>query len=139
MRSKAPLALIEQLVMILIFAVAAALCLQAFALSERLSKDSEAQDRALLEAQNAAETLKSCEGDFEAAARILGGQWNGSQWVRLFDEVWQSVESGETYRLCVTPAERENTLLGKADVTVCRGEDCLVQLSVAWQEGGGHA
>lgn len=32
MRSKAPLALMEQMVMVLVFALAAALCLQAFAL-----------------------------------------------------------------------------------------------------------
>ena len=34
MKSKAPLALMEQMVMILVFALAAALCLQAFVKSE---------------------------------------------------------------------------------------------------------
>ena len=38
MRSKAPLALMEQMVMVLVFALAAALCLQAFALADRISR-----------------------------------------------------------------------------------------------------
>ena len=40
MKSKAPLALMEQMVMLLVFALAAALCLQAFVQSDRLSRES---------------------------------------------------------------------------------------------------
>ena len=54
MRSKAPLALMEQLVMVLVFALAAALCVQVFVLSYQTSRRNEARDRAVLEAQNAA-------------------------------------------------------------------------------------
>ena len=50
MRSKAPLILMEQMVMLLVFALAAALCLQAFVKSDALSSRGEARDRALLEA-----------------------------------------------------------------------------------------
>lgn len=139
MRSKAPLALIEQLAMILVFAAAAALCLQAFALSDRISQANEVRDGALLEAQNTAEVLKSCGGNYKEAAAVLGGQWDGGQWVRLFDEAWQSVPAEEAYRLCVIPVECGETLLGRADVSVFSAEgDCLVRLPVAWQEGGGH-
>ena len=41
MRSKAPLILMEQMVMLLVFALAAALCLQAFVKSDSLSSRSE--------------------------------------------------------------------------------------------------
>jgi Tfp pilus assembly protein PilX len=58
-RSKTPLALMEQLVMVLVFALAAALCVQVFVLSDRTSRYGEARDRALLEAQSAAEALKA--------------------------------------------------------------------------------
>ena len=44
MRSKAPLAMMEQMVMLLVFALAAALCLQAFVKSDQMSKRMEAQD-----------------------------------------------------------------------------------------------
>lgn len=58
MKSKAPLVLMEQLVMVLVFALSAAVCLQVFALSGGLSRTCEARDRAVVIAQNAAETLK---------------------------------------------------------------------------------
>ena len=43
MRSKAPLALVEQTLMILVFALAAALCLQAFVRADRLSREVSSQ------------------------------------------------------------------------------------------------
>ena len=63
MKSKAPLVLMEQMVMLLVFALASALCLQAFVKSGDLSQRSAARDRAAVEAQNAAETLRSQSGD----------------------------------------------------------------------------
>ena len=47
MRSKAPLLLMEQMVMLAVFALAAALCLQAFVKSDGLSGDSQDRDRAV--------------------------------------------------------------------------------------------
>lgn len=76
MRSKAPLAMMEQMVMILVFALAAALCLQAFVQSDQMSKESEERDRALAEAQSAAEVIQYTGGDFQRAAAIL----NASVW-----------------------------------------------------------
>ena len=51
MRSKTPLALMEQVIMVLVFALAAALCLRAFVLSDRISRDCEERDRAIMAAQ----------------------------------------------------------------------------------------
>lgn len=62
MKSKAPLALMEQLVMVLVFALAAALCVRGFVLSERISRRGEARDMAMIAAQNAAEALKGTGG-----------------------------------------------------------------------------
>ena len=45
MRSKAPLVMMEQMVMLLVFALAAALCLQAFVKSDQLSQQGEVRDR----------------------------------------------------------------------------------------------
>ena len=59
MRSKTPLALMEQVVMVLVFALAAALCLRVFAFSNQLSQRNEDIDHAVLLAQNTAEMLKS--------------------------------------------------------------------------------
>ena len=48
MRSKAPLMMIEQMVMLLVFALAAVLCLQAFTLSQNISQQNVYRDRAVI-------------------------------------------------------------------------------------------
>ena len=64
MKSRAPLVMMEQLVMVLVFALAAAVCVRIFALSDRLSLENETRDRAVTAVQNAAETLKACRGNY---------------------------------------------------------------------------
>ena len=64
MRSKAPLVLIEQMVMLLVFALASALCLQAFVKSDAISVRSEEKGRAAIAAQNAAEVIRHKGGDY---------------------------------------------------------------------------
>ena len=54
MRTKSPLALMEQLVMVLVFALAAALCLQVFVLADKTSRHNADVDNAVLLAQNTA-------------------------------------------------------------------------------------
>ena len=75
MKSRAPLALMEQMVMLLVFALAAALCLQAFVRSDNISRQSEARDRAAMLVQSAAEAIQSYGGDacdaFAGAAELL--------------------------------------------------------------------
>ena len=128
MRSKAPLALMEQLVMLLVFAMAAALCLRAFALSDQISRQGEVRDQAVLQVQNMAETLKSCGGDYEKAATLLGGRWDGAQWE------WQ-LSPASAYSARAVPEESREPLLGKARVTAFSADGtCLFTLSVAWQE-----
>ena len=70
MKNKTSLMLMELLVMVLVFALASAICLRVFARSHELSAQTAAQDRAVLAAQNAAETVKAC-GDLEEAAQLL--------------------------------------------------------------------
>ena len=58
MRSKAPLVLMEQLIMVLVFAIAAALCLRMFVSSGKLSQRYADTDMAVQIAQAEAERLK---------------------------------------------------------------------------------
>ncbi len=135
MKSRGPLALMEQLVMVLVFALSAALCVQVFALSEKLSFSSGERDGAVVAAQNAAELLKSCRGDYDRAARELGGVWNGQMLGVHYDADWKS-EGAAAYYLLVTAGESGEELLGGADVSVYTAEgDWLYSLSVNWQEG----
>lgn len=130
MRSKAPLVLMEQLLMVLVFALAAALCLRTFVFSEQMSRQSESQDRAVTTCQTVAETLKHCQGDYAAAAVLTGGTWDGHT---------LGVSSGEKtpgdYVVFATPADTGDALLGGAEITAFTADgQWLFGLSVAWQE-----
>ena len=74
MRNKAPLSLMEQLCMLLVFALSAALCLQVFVLSARMSRNMEAQGQAVRAVQNTAETVKYCRADVSRYPELLGGE-----------------------------------------------------------------
>ena len=71
MKNRAFLSILEQLCMILIFAVVAAVCLRVFSLANEISKDRDRLDRAVITAQYTAELLKSSKGDLEACADAL--------------------------------------------------------------------
>ena len=115
MKSKAPLALMEQMVMLLVFALAAALCLQAFVKSDELSARGEARDRAAVLCQTAAETVRHYGGDAQnalsRAAEDLGAAYS-EEFVTFsldYDENWTPIPAGDCgmerpapyYRLCV--------------------------------------
>lgn len=118
MRSKTPLALMEQAVMLLVFALAAALCVQVFVYADQTSRQQEARDRAVLEAQNAAEALK-------------GG---GNVTQQAYDEAWQPTEGAAAYRLTVEYTDGGDPCLWTAEVTVSTAEgDILFSLPVAGQ------
>ena len=116
MKHRPSLALLEQTVMLLVFAVAAVVCLQAFAWSGRTSADMARQDQALILAQNAAETLKHTQNPGETA-RIYEIQAKNHGWT-----------------LQITATDSGTDLLSAAVVELWDGERCLAQLPVAWQE-----
>lgn len=137
MKSKAPLALMEQIVMVLVFALAAALCLQAFTWSDSQSKKNEARDQALIRVESAVETIKHFQGDFEKAADSFGGQWNGSCWKIGYDKNWKEIEPGGKveYLLTVKPQESGLPLLGQARAEMSsRNGERLFSLNICWQE-----
>ena len=139
MKNRATLSMMEQTIMILVFALAAALCLRGFVLADSQSRDYADRDRALLQAQNAAETLKACGGEYAAAAALFGGRWDGTAWTVDYDEAWEKCEDSPVFRLEVRPVPQQTALLGGASLQVS-GQDGapLAQLEVKWQEVGGY-
>ncbi|MGE4277465.1 MAG: hypothetical protein AB7E30_09875 [Lawsonibacter sp.] len=139
MRSKAPLALMELTIMVLVFALAAALCLRAFTWSDARSIRNEARDQAVLQAESAAEVLKHSQGDFAQASAILGGSWDGSTWTISYDTQWQTTDGPSSYALSVQPEDSGQLYLGQANVEVIDADGAsLVQLTVCWQEVSEH-
>lgn len=126
MKSRASLVLMEQLIMILVFALAAALCLQTFVKADHISRETAMQDQAVILTQNGAETLKACEGDLAAAARLLGGVPSGDRLTVDHREMRLELE--------ITPSEIPG--LGRAEVRVVgtETEETLFSLTVSWQE-----
>ena len=111
MKSKVSLQLMEQLVMILVFALAAALCLQVFAKTGEISEETARRDRAVTLAANAAETLKST-GD-PAAAEAL---------------------SRDGYRVTVRMQPKTVPGLAEAEIQVSSEGQILFTLDTGWQE-----
>ena len=135
MKSRAPLALMEQTVMVLVFALAAALCLRAFVLADGISRRVEATDRAVLWAESAADTLTARNGDLAQAAAELGGNLDGQRWIIPLDETWQETAGESAYTLTVQPVESDQPLLGKAQIDVAeKNGESLFSLEVCWQE-----
>ena len=135
MKRNTSFALIEQVIMLLILIVAAALCLRAFAWSDQQSLHYTDRDRAMVELQSAAEILKTHSGDFSAAAASYGGRATQTQWVLDFDENWNITATSGTYRICATAIACDVDYLGSATLTVQPVVgDIFAELTISWQE-----
>ena len=115
MRSKASLSLMELLVMILVFALAAALCMQVFVHAQEISLETARRDEAVVLAQNGAELLKA-----GAAA----------------DEI-ESILSGEAYTVQIRELSLEIPGFAQSEVTVSYEDEVLFSLTVGYQEVDG--
>ena len=136
MKSKAPLSLMEQLIMLLVFSLAAALCLQVFVLSSQMSRRCDARNQAEITIQNAAEILKASQGDLSQCESILGGSITDNGWQIYYDDKWKetSVEQA-VYQLAIDPVVSDLPLLGSARIyAMTEADDILSAVTVSWQE-----
>ncbi len=118
MRSKTPLFLIELTIMLLVFAVATALCLNAFSKAELISLENEKRDIAVVKAQNVAEKLKYY-GSYEP----LGAYHDGEKWV---------LEDG-SLTIHIFECNTASPLCKKADIIVNESGEELFSLTAAYQ------
>ena len=138
MKSKTPLMLMEQLIMILIFALAAAWCMRLFVHAAKLAEQNEAVFQASFLAQNTAEEIKSRGGAFDEL--FFSEEWKQEHgvWIRAYDADWtpisESEHEGALYRLEVREEETELSGLVKVRVSVWNEEQELFAIPVAWQE-----
>ena len=109
MKRKASLVLMEQLIMVLVFALAAALCLLVFAKARTMADETARRDEAVLIAQNTAELLKS--GNDPEALPVPND-----------------------YTVVTTPQNDLLPGLAQAEVTVSYEGERLFSLTVGWQE-----
>ncbi len=139
-RSNAPLALMEQIVMVLVFALAAAVCLQAFVYSDNLSKEGELRDLAVTRSGQVAEHVKAAHGDFDKAGQSLaeraGDLPEGEKpRIQREDGVFSvSYPDGMTAAMTV---EASDEYMEKAVIRVTGSDGKeLYAIPVAWQKRG---
>lgn len=108
MKSRASLVLMEQLLMVLVFALAAALCLRGFAKAEEISVRTARRDEAVWIAQNAAELLKAGEEP--------------------------EVPSESGFTLVIQETDTAIPGFRQAEIRVSYEEDVLFTLTTGWQE-----
>lgn len=136
-KSKSYLALMEQAIMILVFAFAAAMCVQAFQKADAVSKELADRDKAVNISQTVAETVKSMRGDLETAAAVLNGCVEENKLLIWYDNKWNSVSDREeaVYELCLTGTETSVYLAkSKISVTEIKKKKELFSLPVNWQK-----
>lgn len=126
MRSRAFLPLIEQMVMIAVFAIVSAVCIGCFSLASSISTESEYKDDAVILAQNTAESIKQ-EGGITKKT------------VHGYTDALTATDIGNAeYLVTVQPVEDNDPLLGSATVCVSRRDRTLYTIKVCWQEGFEH-
>ena len=70
-RSKTPLFLMELVIMLLVFSLCSAVCLQVFSGSKKISEESRKLDAAVIQAQTISENWKASHGNLEKTAKML--------------------------------------------------------------------
>lgn len=134
MRSKTTLSFIEQIIMICVFAVAAAVSLRVFVYAEDLSAKKETKDFAVTESQNAAECIKSCAGDMRAAAEMMAGEVREGGFSVSYNANYQVSKDDPTYLLEAVRRDSDNINLGVAQISVSGEQGKIYSLLVYWQE-----
>jgi type II secretory pathway pseudopilin PulG len=139
--SRSTLFLIEQLVVILIFAVCAAVCVSIFVESYMMERRATDVSNALLVAKSGIESYKAFAGDAERTASVLGGVvYSGGDTVTVYyDEHWDLfTEDGAAYILRIAPAGGGHPSLKLVDVTVGTADgDELIALTAAARRASG--
>jgi hypothetical protein len=141
-RSKSTLFLIEQLIVIAVFAICAVACISIFTAAYFNASDSMATRYAILKAESGAEAFKAIGGDINAMADIMGGTSGqgepGTAVVTVYyDSMWKEIssEADASYILLLVvnaPHNPNDTALITGELTIGKitGEE-LITLSLA--------
>ena len=131
-RSRSTLFLIEQLIVIAVFAICAAACARILTAAYFDARDASDLSNAILVAENGAEIYKAVGGDLGLTAQLMGGitgSIDGAQAVIIhFDKNWIACgEQGASYRLLLVSETGPNAglLMGRLSVETSSGEEII--------------
>lgn len=132
-RTGTNLFLLELLPAILVFAFAAAVCMQIFAFARNRANESRNLSSAVLAAESAAECWKAADGDLEETARMLDGACGNGGVTVWYERDWMPCAQPQASFRLTLAADGERA----ARITVFAGGDVLYTLSVRRTGGGG--
>jgi len=141
-RSKSTLALIEQIIVIAIFAVCAAVCVSIITTSYLMTVEAVDTRNALTVAESAAESFKAFEGDVGSVFELLGGQVSGSfgdnNMTIFYDADWKPSTKEDADFVLNLLVRDDSPLVIFADAKVSRTDDDteLVSLTAAVRRFG---
>ena len=125
--------LIEIIVVVLVFALSSAICLNIFSAARQKSAASESLNRAVTAAQSAAETLKACGFDAGAAASALSGVCSGDTVIVTYNDDFSVCSGDAAYIMTITIASGSPA---RAHIDIS-GDSEIFSLNVAGRKGGG--
>ena len=135
MKGRSSLFLIEQLIVIAVFAICAAVCVKIISTAYAMTNDAVDARRALIVAENAAESFKAFEGDAHGVIEFLNGAQRGDNMLFIrYDENWQPLSEGNaSFILWMLVNDDENSRVIFADIYVTRliDNEELVRLTTA--------
>jgi len=129
--SRTGLFLMELILVILCFAVSAAICLRVFVSAKQTADRSRDLSAAVLAAENAAECWKASAGDLGECAAFLNVEEDGNTLIQTFDSDWQLTDGNVEYRLYL---KAQN---GEASITVTDADgEAIFSLKARVPAGG---
>ena len=147
-RSRATLFLIEQIIVIAVFAICAAACARIFTSAYFQSKESKDIRYAIIAAENCAESYKAAGGNLSQVAQILGGVTgivDGSEAAIVhYDSQWLITGSDDAlYRLVIVngaPDSSSALLIGELSVENISDKEpgVIMAFPVVVQQGGAY-
>lgn len=136
-RSKNPLALMEQVIMILVFAMAAAICVKAFVTARNMSVQSVQRSHASSICQTAADVIKSTRGDIDSLCDYFDVCIEKEVLRAYYDDEWKMSDKAEaSFCLCIIIDDKDECL-GIATISMIgMDEEVIFEMETAWQKGG---
>ncbi len=104
-QSKTPLFLMEAVIMLLVFAISASVCLKVFVGAKTISQESYNIDKACMEAQRAAEYWQSTKGNISETADFLNAKVSGDTLEIFYDEDWMCTTEASVFTLTMKTSD----------------------------------
>lgn len=121
--------LIELIVAVALFSIAAAICVRLFASAKTISDEAAQLSRAVIAAQSAAECFKASNGDCAETARICEGKTTDCGFEVNFDRAFNACEADGKYLLRAETNDEDGVISCK--ITVYNGQTEIYSITAA--------